>query len=107
MTEDRKVFAPVIIPTLCRYEHFKQCIESLSKCTLANQTEVYVGLDYPAKDEHWDGYKKIKSYLASVGNIGFKNLTVIERGRNYGLGAAGNFQMLINCILSKYGKEFP
>lgn len=104
MAENIKVFAPVIIPTLCRYDHFKQCIESLSKCTFANQTEVYVGLDYPAKDEHWDGYKKIKSYLASVGNMGFKNLTIIERERNYGFGPTGNFRMLINSILSKYDR---
>lgn len=104
MAENIKVFAPVIIPTLCRYDHFKQCIESLSKCTFANQTEVYVGLDYPAKDEHWDGYKKIKSYLASVGNMGFKNLTIIERERNYGFGPTGNFRMLVNFILSKYDR---
>lgn len=99
-----KTFAPVVIPTLCRYEHFKRCIESLSKCTWANQTEVYVGLDYPAKDEHWDGYKKIKSYLNTVGNMGFKKITVIERERNYGFGVTGNFKMLINYILSKYDR---
>lgn len=40
-------FAPVIIPTLCRYEHFKECLESLSRCTWAEKTEVYIGLDYP------------------------------------------------------------
>ena len=82
MIEYIKFFAPVIIPTLCRYDHFKQCIESLSKCTLANKTEIYVGLDYPVKEEHWDGYKKIKSYLDSVGNMGFKKLIVIEREHN-------------------------
>lgn len=104
MIEYIKFFAPVIIPTLCRYDHFKQCIESLSKCTLANKTEIYVGLDYPVKEEHWDGYKKIKSYLDSVGNMGFKKLTVIEREHNYGFGPTGNFQMLVNFILSKYDR---
>ena len=41
--------APVIIPTLCRYDHFKRLMESLNKCTWADKTDVYIGLDYPAK----------------------------------------------------------
>ena len=53
---DKITFAPVIIPTLCRFEHFNRCIESLSKCTWAEYTEVYIGLDYPAKESHWGGY---------------------------------------------------
>ena len=40
--------APVIIPTLCRYDHFKRLMESLNKCTWADKTDVYIGLDYPA-----------------------------------------------------------
>ena len=47
--------APVIIPTLCRYDHFKRLMESLNKCTWADKTDVYIGLDYPAKEEHRDG----------------------------------------------------
>ncbi len=77
-------YAPVIIPTLCRYEHFKECIESLSRCTWAEYTEVYVGLDYPAKESHWEGYKKIKSYLEGCGDMNFKKLHVIVRPYNYG-----------------------
>lgn len=33
-----KNYAPVIIPTLCRYEKFRNCIETLSKCTGADKT---------------------------------------------------------------------
>ena len=55
-------YAPVLIPTLCRYEHFKRCIESLSACTGAEHTDVYIGLDYPAKESHRAGYEQIKNF---------------------------------------------
>lgn len=99
-----KTYAPVIIPTLCRYEHFKRCIESLSRCTGAEHTEVYVGLDYPAKEAHWDGYNKIKVYLESCGNLGFKKLIVIKRERNYGFGKNGNYATLRNFIFKNYDR---
>ena len=101
--------APVTIPTLCRYEHFKRCIESLSRCTLADKTEVYVALDYPAKESHWDGYNKIKDYLLShkEDNLGFKKLIVIQRSRNYGLGEEGNIMTLRKEIFSKSSNPQP
>lgn len=76
-------YAPVIIPTLCRYEHFKRCIDSLSRCTGSEFTDVYIGLDYPAKEEHWTGYRKICEYLKNVS--GFNNLIVLLRDHNYGV----------------------
>lgn len=79
------IYAPVAIPTLCRFEHFKACIESLSRCTWAEHTEVFVGLDYPAKESHWEGYRKINDYLDHAGDMGFKKLHVIKRDPNYGL----------------------
>ena len=76
------VYAPVIIPTLCRYEHFKRCIESLKKCTGAEFTDVYVGVDYPTQESHWDGYRKICNYVSDV--TGFNNFFVFLRDRNFG-----------------------
>lgn len=80
------IYAPVIIPTLCRYKHFKECLESLSKCKWAEETEVFVGLDYPAKESHRPGYEKIKNYLKEVGDMTFKKIHVFEREVNYGGG---------------------
>lgn len=51
-------YAPVIIPVLCRYKHFTKCIESLKNNGWAKYTDIYIGLDYPAKDSHVKGYKK-------------------------------------------------
>lgn len=94
-------YAPVIIPTLCRFDHFQQCIESLSHCTWADKTEVYVALDYPAKDSHWEGYKKIKNYLENT-SLNFKKLHVVVRERNYGFGPNGNLRTLLRPIMEQY-----
>lgn len=56
-------YAPVIIPTLCRYEKFRNCMETLSQCTGADKTTVYIGLDYPLNQSHVAGYQWIKKYL--------------------------------------------
>lgn len=103
--EDITTFAPVSIPTLCRYEHFKRCIESLSCCTWAEYTDVYVALDYPAKKSHWEGYRKIKAYLESCGNMTFKSLNVVMREKNYGFGPNGNHSTLIKELWKKYDRR--
>ena len=59
-------YYPVIIPTLNRYEHFKNCVESLSNNLYANETELVVGLDYPPSEKYIDGWKKIKDYIPSI-----------------------------------------
>ena len=75
-------FAPVFIFTLNRYGHLKRCVESLSNCTHANKTELYIALDYPANETHWDGYKKIKTFLHKI--RGFKKVIIIKRDENFG-----------------------
>jgi len=77
-----KAIAPVLVPTLNRYEHFTSFVNSLSRCTLAKKTELIIALDYPLRDEHWEGYLKIKSYIKEISQ--FKKVTVIEREINFG-----------------------
>ena len=81
------IYAPVLITTICRADKFKTCIESLSRCTDADKTEIYIGVDYPAKEEHWDGYRKICEYLPSIS--GFKEVHVFKRTDNWGQGKNG------------------
>lgn len=81
--EVNMIYAPVLIPTLCRYEHFVRCIESLKQNTWAKYTDVYIGLDYPKKQCHWEGYNKICKYLKKNFSE-FKSFNVIKRTENYG-----------------------
>lgn len=75
-------FAPVLIPTLSRYEHFKRCVESLAKCTHAEKTDLFIALDYPSKEEHWEGYIQICSFIETIN--GFGSVVIIRREINYG-----------------------
>lgn len=92
--------APIVIPTLNRYKHFKNCIESLKKCYLAEKTDVYVFLDYPLKQTHNEGYTKILSYLSDCS--GFKSINVIKREKN--LGAIENFYRSLENIFERHEK---
>lgn len=76
-------YAPILIPTLDRYKHFKRCVETLSKCTGAHQTDLFVALDYPSKPEHFEGYEKISEYLKYIN--GFREVIIIKRSENYGV----------------------
>ena len=97
-------YAPVVIPTLCRVECFIPCIESLSNCVGAEYTEIYVALDYPLKDVHWDGYKKICEFLANH-TFNFKALHVIKRESNYGVGGPNsNTNMILKELWQQYDR---
>ena len=99
--KDYKVYAPIIIPTLCRYEHLKRCIESLSRCTYADKTELVIGLDYPLNNFHWEGYKRICDYVDS-GIIGFKTVTTFKRKNNFGV--LKNFEDIKEYALKNYDR---
>lgn len=97
-------YAPVLIPTLNRYKHFRECLESLAKCKDAENTEVYIGLDYPPSAKYEKGYEDIKQYLEKCGNLTFKKIHVIKREKNYGFGCHGNANELINLVFRKYDR---
>lgn len=95
-----KSVAPVVIPTLCRYEHFKRCVKSLAECPLADQTELVIGLDYPTKESHKEGYIRIKEYIPLI--TGFAKVTVLRAAKN--LGVIGNTNRLKEYVLAKYDR---
>lgn len=61
-------------------------------------TDVYVALDYPSKETHWEGYNKIREYLKGEFPE-FASFNVIAREANYG--SARNMRELRNDILKK------
>lgn len=94
-------FAPVLILTLCRYEHFKNCVESLSACKYSNKTDIFIALDYPLNKSHWEGYRKIDKYLVKSKN-NFRSVNIIRRMENYGV--LKNFQEATKVIFEKYDR---
>lgn len=93
-----KNFAPIIIPTLNRFQHFKECVESLRNCTHADKTDLIIGLDYPPSEKYVDGWDQIKNYLSTL--TGFNKIIVFEHKEN--LGAVGNGEFLLDYIYKKY-----
>lgn len=93
------IYAPVIIPTLCRAEKFKNCVESLKKNSYAKYTELYISLDYPPTEKYREGYQEIKQYLED-GIDGFAGVNIIEPETN--LGWYKNYQLLKEKVYEKY-----
>lgn len=91
-------YYPVFIPTLNRFEHFRKCVESLSKCTHADKTELIIGLDFPPSTEYIHGYYKIKEYVYQI--QGFKSVTIVEHATN--MGAVKNWLHLKRLCFERY-----
>ena len=91
-------YYPVIIPTLCRYEHLKRCVDSLAKNTHADKTELIISLDYPAKESHREGYEKILTYIKSI--KGFKKVTCLKQDHN--VGVWDNLMLLFDYAYTYY-----
>lgn len=96
--------APVLISTVNRYQHFRDCLESLSRCTWADKTDVFVAVDYPPSENYWEGYRLIKGYLDTCGNLGFKSLNVIYRETNYFYTEKGNLGALLDEVSRNYDR---
>ena len=92
--------APVLIPTLCRFQHFKDCIESLKQNSLALQTDLYIALDYPFHESHHAGYAQIAEYLERL--EGFKKIVILKRPENFG--TKRNLEEAMALIFKKYDR---
>ena len=74
----KNVKTAIIIPTLCRYEHLEKCLDSLKKNSHAQYVDLYIGLDYPANDSHWFGYRKILKLMEGDFSM-FKSFHLVKR----------------------------
>lgn len=89
------IYVPILIPTLCRAEHFIRCVESLKNNSWAKYTDVFIGLDYPPTEKYLDGYYIIKEYLSGDFSC-FNSFQVIEHSQN--VGSAGNMLSLRKSV---------
>lgn len=95
------IYAPIIIPTLNRYEHLKRCIKSLQQNGWAKYTELFISVDYPVKESQWEGYQKVKEYLEN-GIEGFQRVNMFYQAKN--LGIFKNFLFLKQVIFEQYDR---
>ncbi len=99
MAENNEL-APIVLFVYNRLDHTKRTIEALQRNILANESELYIYSDGPKNSEASVGVKEIRRYLKSV--TGFKNVTIIEREKNWGL--AASIIDGVNTIIKYNGK---
>ena len=85
------IYAPVIIPTLCRVDKLRKCIESLQRNPYAKYTEIYISLDYPPNEKYRQGYEQTKEYLRQRIE-GFARVEILKQKENKGW--QGNYELL-------------
>lgn len=99
-----KEYAPIIIPTLNRYEHLRQVLGSLEKCTGVDKTEIYISIDYPPNEKYVEGYKKVKELVENYDFSAFKAYHICCQEKN--LGACGNSDFLVDLMIEKGYKKY-
>ena len=80
----KNVKTAIVLPTLCRHKHLEKCLDSLKKNPCAQYVDLYIGLDYPANDSHWPGYRKILKLMEKDYSM-FRSFHLIKRPTNYGV----------------------
>lgn len=75
----------IIITVYDRFEHIKNCLESLERCEGASNFHVIVGSDAPFKSEHQKNINLVKKYLYKKKNDhGFKKISILDHSENIG-----------------------
>ena len=77
-------------------------MESLKKNGWAKHTDVYIALDFPAKESHWEGYRKICDYLDHGDFSVFADFQVIKRTEN--IGSLANIDSARDMLMEKYDR---
>jgi len=95
-------YAPFVVPTLCRSEHFIRMIESLKRNSWACYTDVVVSVDYPLSEQDRKGWQEICDYLDRGDFSAFKQMIVFKQTKNLGVG--GNINYLNNYIIQNYDR---
>jgi hypothetical protein len=93
-------YAPVLISVLDRDVHFKNCVESLAKCTYSEKTHLFIALDAPFAEKHFIGYQKVISYINKI--KGFKQVTLFKRKQN--MGSSPNQFLAMEDIFKQYDR---
>lgn len=95
----KNVKTAVLVPTLCRHKHIEKCLNSLMKNPWAQYVDLYIGLDYPAKDSHWPGYRKILKLMERDYSM-FRSFHLYKRATNYG--ADNNLEALYQEAIKEH-----
>lgn len=94
------VLSPIALFVYNRLDHTKQTIEALQKNELAAKSELFIYSDAAKSELDTEKVDEVRKYINSLD--GFKNISVIERDKNFGL--ANSIIDGVTNIVNKYGK---
>ena len=92
--------SPIILFAYNRPEHVQKCITSLLANDLAKESDLYIYSDAPKNEEAQEAVLQVREYIHTI--RGFKNITIVERERNWGL--ANSIIDGVTNLTQKYGK---
>lgn len=92
--------SPILLFVYNRPAHTRRCIESLSRNSLAVESELFIYADGAKDQTVSDEVEEVRQYIRSI--QGFKKVTFIERNENWGL--AKNIIDGVSTQVKKYGK---
>ena len=95
----KNIRTAIALTTLCRNTHLKKCLDSLMKNPWAKYVDLYIGVDYPAKDSHWPGYRKVLKLLERDYSM-FRSFHLYKRSINFG--AEQNMDALYREIIKDH-----
>lgn len=78
--------APVVLFAYVRPDHLANTVRTLASNPEADMTHLFVFCDGAKKPEHQAGVDAVRQLAASI--VGFAEVTVVERDRNWGLSAS-------------------
>ena len=94
------ILSPILLFVYNRPAHTRRCIESLSRNSLAVESELFIYADGAKDQTVADEVEEVRQYIRSV--KGFKKVIFIERNENWGL--AKNIIDGVSTQVKKYGK---
>ena len=92
--------SPILLFVYNRPAHTRRCIESLSRNSLAVESELFIYADGAKDQTVADEVEEVRQYIRSVQE--FKKVILIERNENWGL--ARNIIDGVSTQVQKYGK---
>jgi len=92
--------APIVLFVYNRPDHTRQTVEALQKNELASESELFIYSDAPKNDNAIAKVNEVREYIKTVN--GFKEITIIERDKNWGL--ANSIIDGVTKIVNEYGK---
>jgi hypothetical protein len=95
-----KSLAPILIQVYTRKQHFINCVESLARCRLADQSHLIIASDAGKTEDDQLIVQEIREYCSSL--TGFETVDVLAFDKNLGALEAGT--QAVDCIFSKYDR---